>query len=59
LFAQYLKAKQIPGCGWFASHPAQAFHRILKQMLSAIEEGGHTRGVTERMRELEVREDVL
>jgi hypothetical protein len=31
----------------------------LKQMLSAIEEGGHTRGMTERMRELEAREDVL
>ena len=28
-------------------------------MLSAIEEGGHTRGMTERMRELEAREDVL
>jgi site-specific DNA recombinase len=28
-------------------------------MLSAIEEGGHTRGTTERMRELEAREDVL
>jgi site-specific DNA recombinase len=27
-------------------------------MLSAIE-GGHTRGMTERMRELEAREDVL
>src|SRR6266567_3905908 len=34
-------------------------HRTLKQMLSAIEEGGHTRGMTERMRELEAREDVL
>ena len=34
-------------------------HRTLKQMLSAIEEGGHTRGMTERMRELETREDVL
>jgi hypothetical protein len=33
--------------------------RTLKQMLSAIEEGGHTRGMTERMRELEAREDVL
>jgi site-specific DNA recombinase len=28
-------------------------------MLSAIEEGGHTRGVTESMRELEAREDML
>jgi len=28
-------------------------------MLSAIEEGGHTRGMTDRMRELEAREDVL
>ena len=28
-------------------------------MLSAIEEGGHTRGMTEHMRELEAREDVL
>jgi hypothetical protein len=26
-------------------------HRTLKQMLIAIEEGGHTRGMTERMRE--------
>ncbi len=34
-------------------------HRTLKQMLSAIEDGGHTRGMTERMRELEAREDVL
>jgi site-specific DNA recombinase len=34
-------------------------HRTLKQMLSGIEEGGHTRGMTERMRELEAREDVL
>jgi site-specific DNA recombinase len=34
-------------------------HRTLKQMLSAIEEGRHTRGRTERMRELEGREDVL
>ncbi len=34
-------------------------HRTLKQMLSAIEEGRHTRGKTERMRELEGREDVL
>src|SRR6266566_5955980 len=34
-------------------------HRTLKQMQSAIEEGGHTRGMTERMRELEAREDVL
>ena len=33
--------------------------RTLKQMLGAIEEGGHTRGMTERMRELEAREDVL
>jgi site-specific DNA recombinase len=33
--------------------------RTLKQMLSVIEEGGHTRGMTERMRELEAREDVL
>jgi site-specific DNA recombinase len=33
--------------------------RTLKQMRSAIEEGGHTRGMTERMRELEAREDVL
>ena len=33
--------------------------RTLEQMLSAIEEGGHTRGTTERMRELEAREDVL
>jgi hypothetical protein len=28
-------------------------------MLSVIEEGGHTRGMTDRMRELEAREDVL
>jgi hypothetical protein len=28
-------------------------------MLSSIEEGAHTRGMTERMRELEAREDVL
>jgi hypothetical protein len=34
-------------------------HRTLKQMLSAIEEGRHIRGMTERMRELEAREDVL
>ena len=34
-------------------------HRTLKQMLSAIEDGGYTRGMTERMRELEAREDVL
>jgi site-specific DNA recombinase len=33
--------------------------RTLKQMLSAIAESGHTRGMTERMRELEAREDVL
>jgi site-specific DNA recombinase len=33
--------------------------RTLKQMLSVIEEGGHTRGMTDRMRELEAREDVL
>jgi len=26
-------------------------HRTLKQMLGVIEEGGHTRGMTERMRE--------
>jgi hypothetical protein len=32
--------------------------RTLKQMLSAIVEGGHTHGMTERMRELEAREDV-
>jgi hypothetical protein len=34
-------------------------HRTLKQMLSAIEERGHTRGMIERMRELGAREDVL
>ena len=34
-------------------------HRTLKQMLSVIEAGGHTRGMTDRMRELEAREDVL
>jgi site-specific DNA recombinase len=33
--------------------------RTLKQMLGVIEEGGHTRGMTDRMRELEAREDVL
>ncbi|MFH1346357.1 MAG: hypothetical protein ABIL01_34930 [Pseudomonadota bacterium] len=33
--------------------------RTLKQMLSVIEGGGHTRGMTDRMRELEAREDVL
>src|SRR6267154_453643 len=33
--------------------------RTLKQMLSVIEEGGHTRGMTDRMRELEAREDVI
>jgi site-specific DNA recombinase len=34
-------------------------HRTLKQMQGVIEEGGHTHGMTERMRELEAREDVL
>ena len=33
--------------------------RTLKQMLNVIEEGGYTRGMTERMREMEAREDVL
>ena len=33
--------------------------RTLKQMLSVIEEGNYTRGMTERMRELEAREDLL
>jgi hypothetical protein len=33
--------------------------RTLKQMLSVIEEGGHPRGMTDRMRELEAREDLL
>jgi len=33
--------------------------RNLKQMLGVIEEGGHTRGMTDRMHELEAREDVL
>jgi site-specific DNA recombinase len=33
--------------------------RTLKQMLGVIEEGGHTRGMTDRMRELEAREDAL
>jgi len=33
--------------------------RTLKQMLNVIEEGGYTRGMTDRMRELEAREDVL
>ena len=32
---------------------------MMQLMLSVIEEGGHTRGMTERMRELEAREDVL
>lgn len=42
-------------------HPSELakIHRTLKQMLSAIEEGGHTRSMTERMRELEAREDAL
>jgi site-specific DNA recombinase len=31
----------------------------LQQMLSGIEKGGHTRGMTERLRELEAREDVF
>ena len=33
--------------------------RTLKQMLNVIEEGGYTRGMTDRMRELEAREDAL
>jgi hypothetical protein len=33
--------------------------RTLKQMLGVIEEGGHTRGMTDRIRELEAREDAL
>ena len=33
--------------------------RTLKQMLSVIEEGGYTRGMTDRMREMEAREDEL
>jgi hypothetical protein len=33
--------------------------RTLKHTLSVIEEGGHTRDMTDRMRELEAREDVL
>ena len=31
--------------------------RTLKQVLNVIEEGGHTRGMIDRMRELEARED--
>jgi site-specific DNA recombinase len=33
--------------------------RTLKQMLTVIEEGGYTRGMTDRMREMEAREDEL
>jgi len=33
--------------------------RTLKQMLKVIEDGGYTRGMTDRMRELEAREDEL
>jgi len=33
--------------------------RSLKHMLTIIEDGGYTRGMTDRMRELEAREDVL
>jgi hypothetical protein len=43
-----------------ASSPASSselanFQRTLKQMLTVIEEGGQTRGMTERMREFEAR----
>ncbi len=31
----------------------------LKQMLQVIEDGGYTRGMVERMREMEAREDEL
>jgi len=33
--------------------------RTWKQMVSVIEEGGHMRGMTDRMHELETGEDVL
>src|SRR5271165_5614181 len=37
----------------------EKIRRTLKQVLTVIEEGGHTRGMTDRMRELEAREDRL